>query len=136
MQALYHGDNVNLINGELQNKTPLRHEFSKEYIDSVELNLSFSELISYLLKWKFIPHKRSLGLEVSIKQSRIDIKNYFKKDPQLKILVYASKRFDINWKIGRLMAMSEFWDHVPDIFWPEDCPWTLDEILNDKFFPK
>ena len=125
MQALYHGDNVNLINGELQNKTPLRHEFSKEYIDSVELNLSFSELISYLLKWKFIPHKRCLGLEVCIKKSCIYIKNYF-----------APKRFDINWKIGRLMAMSEFWDHVPDIFWPEDCPWTLDEILNDKFFPK
>jgi len=94
-------------------------------------------LLVHLLKWQFQPERRSRSWQGTISRCRIDIDTIIEKSPSLHpiksakvdavVLVantYAKARRQAAAETG--FAKSSF---------PEDCPWTIGQILDDDFLP-
>ncbi len=112
-------------------------EHIAEEIDSMgrtekrELISRLSVLLLHLLKWRHQPGKRGPSWEASISNQRDAIADHLDDNPSLKPLLpqalasaYRSARRDALAETG--LAQSTF---------PETCPWTVDEVLGDEFWP-
>jgi len=103
-----------------------------------ELESRLIQLIMHLLKWQFQPEKRQTGFswKNSIENQRIKIERRLKKSPGLKPLLNlrtdeSLEFFDYCYKSAVREARAET---SLDIF-PSGCPFTLDQILDDGFYP-
>ena len=88
-------------------------------------------LLMHLLKWHFQPEHRSSSWEGSIKEQRYRITRLLNANPSLKpdiadIMVEA-------YQAARITAFKETGIDV-DSF-PEVCPWSFAEIVDNAFWP-
>ncbi len=97
-----------------------------------ELVSRLSVLIAHLLKWKYQAVRRSRSWKNTISTQRIDINELFEDSPSL--------RHDIEKKIKRAyekaMLKAEDETGIDKEHFPAICPFSLEEILNEKFFPE
>jgi hypothetical protein len=123
-----------LRTGELD-KADIEH--IAEEIDSMgrtekrDLISRLGVLLLHLLKWRYQPGKRGPSWEASILNQRDAIADYLDDNPSLKPLLphalasaYRAARRDAVAETG--LAASTF---------PETCPWTVEEVLDEKFWP-
>jgi hypothetical protein len=89
-------------------------------------------LIAHLLKWKYQPGRRSASWTSTITQQRLRIKGLLKESPSLKR--YPGKVF-LDQYLGARLAASKDTGIAFDLF-PEECPFTIEEVLNVDFFPE
>ena len=87
-------------------------------------------LMLHLLKWRHQPFKRSASWEVSLKVQRHDLVRHLKDNPSLKPLVpdivndvYEDAVLDSMLETG-----------LPELAFPETCPWSFDEMMDEGFF--
>ena len=112
-------------------------EHIAEEIDSMgrtekrELISRLNVLLLHLLKWRYQPGKRGPSWEASISNQRDDIADHLDDNPSLKPLLplalasaYRKACREAIAETG--LAMSTF---------PTICPWAVDEVLNEEFWP-
>lgn len=97
--------------------------------DQRSVENSTKVLVHHLLKWQMQPGKRSTSWKLSIIEHRDRINRLFEDSPSLGR--HVSQRLE---SIYRRAVHSAKAATGLESF-PEQCPWTFDEILRTEFFP-
>lgn len=96
-----------------------------------ELASRMAVLSAHLLKWQFQPDRRGPSWQRMIKEQRRAIASYLRETPSLKTALA-----DENWKEGLWAdATAKAIDETGLDAFPENCPWTVEEILSPGFYP-
>lgn len=96
-----------------------------------ELRNRLSILIGHLLKWEYQVSKRSRSWFNTIRVQRIDVLQLLKENPSLK--PYLEEALQIAYIKGMALAAGE--TNLALKTFPENCPYSLEEILSDRFYP-
>lgn len=96
-----------------------------------QLRNRLSILIAHLLKWEYQPTKRSRSWLAIIRVQRRDILRLLKDNPSLK--PYLPEIYLETYENGRDLAAAE--TNLPFKSFPENCPYLIDEVLSDRFYP-
>jgi hypothetical protein len=96
-----------------------------------ELESRLTVLLLHLLKWKYQEVRRDRSWELSIIEQRLKFEETFEENPGLKqkldeILKKA-------YKFAIIQASKE--TKISRNVFPEKCPWSLDKITNNEFYP-
>lgn len=96
-----------------------------------ELRNRLSVLIGHLLKWQYQPQHRSRSWLATLRIQRLDINDLLEDNPSLKLyVVEAIKKAYLK---GVELAVKE--TDLPRRTFPIECPYSLEEILSDRFYP-
>jgi len=88
-------------------------------------------LLAHLLKWEYQPERRGASWEKTIKAQRIEIAFNIKETPSLKTRLENEAWQQVVWAKAVSAAVAET---DLDIF-PEESPWTMQQVLSNEFFP-
>jgi len=108
-----------------------------EEIDSMgraekrELVSRLTVLLLHLLKWRHQPDKRGPSWEASIRVQRDDVEDHLADNPSLKPLL--PQALGSAYRKGRMAAVAE--TGMPWSTFPEACPWTAQQALDESFWP-
>ena len=99
--------------------------------DRRELRSHFIILIAHLLKWQFEPEHRSRSWRSSILEQRYQILEQLADSPSLKPRL--SEAITQAYPGAVKIAMKE--TELPRSTFPKDCPYRLEELLDEDFYP-
>jgi hypothetical protein len=88
-------------------------------------------LIAHLLKWHSQPAQRQEGWRATMMEQRGGIAEAIDSSPSLRR--YPADVLEKAYKAGRIRAVLETGLHERDF--PADCPYALDDLLSDGFYP-
>jgi len=97
-----------------------------------QLSSRLDSLLLHLLKWEFQPSFRSGSWSATIDVQREAIARLLRKNPSLKPIVDGEVAD--SYPIALLGASGE--TGVPKKLFPKTCPYTKEQILDKRFFPK
>ena len=98
-----------------------------------ELSSRMSVLLAHLLKWQFQPSHRGISWEATIHTQRNNIARRIRKTPSLKVSLSDTDWWADAWDDAVEAASKE--TGVPYTEFPEVCPWAIDEVMRQNFFP-
>jgi hypothetical protein len=98
-----------------------------------ELENRMAVLICHLLKWQYQPARRGSSWEKTIKVQRKDVLIRLQETPSLKRVLLEESWIFKSWASARQQAEKDT-SIAFDVF-PDSCPWTMEKILEDDFFP-
>jgi hypothetical protein len=91
-------------------------------------------ILSHILKLQHQPKKRSPSWLASIATQRGDIEALLKESPSLRREV--SELMTTAYRTARNVAAFEMgWSKVEKRALPDVCPFTVEQVLDDEFFP-
>jgi hypothetical protein len=96
-----------------------------------ELASRIAVLLAHLIKWQFQPERRSKSWSRTISIQRKDVAYLLSEAPSLRTKFNDAAWFDVVWGKSVVSASNET---GLDCF-PDDCPWTMDLVLSQDFFP-
>lgn len=97
-----------------------------------ELASRMAALLAHLLKWQHQPGRRCSSWTRAFKERRKAIGAALRQTPSLK----ASLR-DAEWLAGVWAdAVTKAVDETGMDSFPENCPWSMDQVLSADFFPE
>ena len=96
-----------------------------------ELESRLTVLLLHLLKWKYQPARRGRSWNLTIKGQRIEYSNILTDNPGLK--AQLNTILGNAYKLARVKAATQTQLDI-DTF-PEECPWMIEDITNDNFYP-
>jgi len=96
-----------------------------------ELRNRLSILLAHLLKWEYQPQQRSRSWLATIRVQRRDVLRLLRDNPSLKS--YLQEGLSEAYENSRDLAMGE--TNLPEVTFPELCPYDLGEILGKSFYP-
>ncbi len=96
-----------------------------------ELRNRLSILIGHLLKWQYQPGRRSRSWLATIRVQRRETQELLQENPSLK--PYLLEVLQKAYKNGKDLAVTE--TNLPYKTFPQDCPYTVDQILDDSCYP-
>ncbi|VXD25443.1 DUF29 domain-containing protein [Planktothrix paucivesiculata] len=99
--------------------------------DRRELRNRLRVLIGHLLKWEYQPGKRSRSWSNTIYEQRYQIKELIKESPSLK--PYLRDAVVESYRDGLDLAGRE--TSLKSSIFPQECPYTLEQILEKDFLP-
>jgi hypothetical protein len=99
--------------------------------DKRQLINRLAVLLAHLLKWQFQSHIRSKSWQRTIKEQRKRIKLLLQDSPSLKYEI--EQKIASAYEIAILSAANE--TSLDEDTFPESCEYSLDEILNQEFYP-
>jgi hypothetical protein len=114
---------------DVENLAEEIESLGNEQAHAVESHLRI--LLAHLLKWQYQPQRRRRSWERSCLNARDEIDRRLRRNPSLRGQV-AHFIADIYPKARRL-AQAE--TNLPLAAFPEDCPWSVEQVLDDDFFP-
>lgn len=82
-----------------------------------------------MLKWQYQPERRGADWKATLHIQRSAIAWRLKKAPSLKSMLTEDDWVSDMWGDARLLASQEM--PVGIAVWPEQCPWTMRQALND-----
>jgi hypothetical protein len=88
-------------------------------------------LVMHLLKWEFQPERRRGSWRSSIDNARAEIAEIVEDSPSLE--PFAKERLEKDYALARKNAISE--TGLPSEVFPTPCPYTIDQVLSDAFWP-
>ena len=96
-----------------------------------ELVSRLAVLLLHLLKWQHQPAFRSRSWQLTVKAQRLSLGEHLNENPSLKsridqAMVDAYRRATIEAERKTGLAAETF---------PETCPFTFDQAINDDFWP-
>ncbi len=89
-------------------------------------------ILLHLLKWQYQPNKRTRSWEKSIAEHRRRLRKIFRNSPSLKN--YFQQTFDEGYLDARKQAKIE--TRLPLESFPEICPFTPEQVLDEDFLPE
>jgi len=99
--------------------------------DRLEIKSRLRVLLLHLLKWRFQPQGRKSGWRSAIIEQRAQLGDRLGDSPSLR--PYAAKALDDAYRLARLKAADE--TGLPLGRFPETCPFTIEEALDEAFLP-
>ncbi len=97
-----------------------------------ELASRMAVLLAHLLKWQFQPARRGSSWRRTIKEQRRGIQAHLRETPSLKAALA-----DPNWREGVWAdATAKAVDDTELDLFPEECPWTEEQIFATDFYPE
>lgn len=96
-----------------------------------ELESRLEVLLTHLLKWKYQPPRRGASWELTIKEQRKRIEKRLKKMPSLKSIL--DEAFIDAYEVATYEAAKV--TKLSFNAFPEQCPWTQEQALDNNFFP-
>lgn len=96
-----------------------------------ELRNRLKVLIGHLLKWEYQAERRSRSWLMTIRVQRRDPQELLEENPSLKR--YLEEALQKIYDSSRDLATGE--TNLPLKTFPENCPYTLEEIFRDGFYP-
>jgi hypothetical protein len=96
-----------------------------------ELENRMAVLVAHLLKWQYQPERRGNSWRRTIQEQRRAIARRLEKTPSLKPDLRNSEWWEdvFGDAVSAVLAEVEL-DNLP-----ETCPWSVDEILKQEFWP-
>jgi hypothetical protein len=97
-----------------------------------ELINRLAVLLMHLLKWQYQPGIRSRSWELTLIEQRREIQDLLEDNPSLKHQLEArlSKAY------GKAVLKAEKETNLPQKTFPKECPYNLDQILLESFYPE
>jgi hypothetical protein len=125
--------------GELRLNGPPGLDFEHLAQELWELSLSIENelyhryvvLLCHLLKWQYQPNFRSGSWRGTIDEQRFRIARLFRKNPGLR--QKRAEEFVDAYSVARRRAASE--TGLAENLFPDSCPFSLDEIEEESFWP-
>jgi len=96
-----------------------------------ELENRLGVLLTHLLKWRYQPERKGNSWSATIEEQRRRVKRVLKKNPGLKS--YFAEAFDYAYGDARLMATRE--TGMDKKTFPEICPFSAEQTLDENFWP-
>jgi len=96
-----------------------------------ELKNRFVVLLLHLLKWKFQDAIRTKSWQASILEQRLRLADHLADNPSLKAKVPEAIVFA--YRLASLEAVGE--TGLAESTFPAECPWSFDEIMDNRFWP-
>ncbi|MBD0304919.1 MAG: DUF29 domain-containing protein, partial [Tolypothrix sp. T3-bin4] len=96
-----------------------------------ELRNRLKVLIGHLLKWEYQAERRSRSWLMTMRVQRRDTQELLEENPSLK--PYLEEALQKIYESGRDLAVGE--TNLPLKTFPENCPYRLEEIFRDGFYP-
>lgn len=96
-----------------------------------ELVSRLEVLLAHLLKGRHQPDRRGKSWRLTIVEQRRRLRRHLRDNPSLRAVL--PEALDDAYGDARLAAARKT-DLEPDTF-PAACPWTVDEIMDDDFWP-
>ena len=97
-----------------------------------ELASRMAVLLSHLLKWQHQPGRRGSSWTRTLKEQRKAIAAAIRQTPSLK-----ASLSDADWLAGVWAdAVTKAVDETGLDSFPEDCPWSMAQVLTEEFFPE
>ena len=121
--------NEDWSNLDISNLAEEIESFGRQEQSQLESRLEV--LIGHLLKWEFQPNKRSKSWLFTIREQRRKIIRLIERNPSLKS--YLPKALTEIYPDALDLALRE--TSLKEENFPQECPYSLEEILNAEFFP-
>ncbi|WP_199316984.1 DUF29 domain-containing protein [Chroococcidiopsis sp [FACHB-1243]] len=96
-----------------------------------ELRNRLSVLIGHLLKWEYQPDRRSRSWLNTIRIQRIDTLELLEENPSLQPYLQEA----LQKAYPKAIALASGETNLPIKTFPQDCLYTLEDILSDRFYP-
>ena len=97
-----------------------------------ELMNRFAILIMHLLEWHFQPGLRSRSWQLTIIEQRREIQDLLEDSPSLEPELDAK----IGKAYGKAMLKAERETNLSSATFPTTCPYPLQQLLDENFFPE
>ncbi len=97
-----------------------------------ELENRLRVLLAHLLKWQLQPERRGRSWRATIRVQRGELLRLLRHLPSLRR--YLGDTLPETYRLAIDQAISE--TDLPDETFPETCPFPLEQILDEKFFPR
>ena len=97
-----------------------------------ELESRLKVLLVHLLKWKYQPELRGNSWLYSIEEQREQIEDHLEENPSLRHTLPES--FDRAYRYALTVAAKE--TGYTKSFFPENCLWSLEQVMNPEFWPE
>lgn len=91
-----------------------------------------SSLLAHLLKWQFQPERRGNSWKRTIKEQRRGIASRLEDTPSLQAKNADSKWWGDVWSDAVSQAIQE--TGIDEL--PENCIWSIDQIMDNAFLPE
>ncbi len=104
-------------------------DLGNRHYDQLESRLT--QLIAHLLKWQVQHWKQTNSWRATIRVQRSAIAKLLRRNPGLKARL--TEAMVESWPEGRDLAIAE--TDLPDSQFPETCPFTLEQLLDESFWP-
>jgi Domain of unknown function DUF29 len=88
-------------------------------------------LLHHLLKWQYQPTHRTRSWQVSIAQARDRMSDVIEHSHSLE--PYPAQRLQLAYR--RALRDAIIVTGLPESTFPQDCPWSIDDILREGWFP-
>jgi Domain of unknown function DUF29 len=99
--------------------------------DEDQIGSRLNVLLIHLLKWRHQPNMRSSGWRGTIGEQRYRIARVLKRSPSLR--AFPGEVLEDEYRTARLLAADE--TGLAEHAFPETCPFTVEQVLNDSFWP-
>ena len=96
-----------------------------------ELDSRLTVLLVHLLKWQYQPIRRGRSWELTIKGQRINFSETLSENPSLKPQLEAILQRAYTKSLVKASQQTGLNDNT----FPNTCPWTYAQILDDNFYP-
>ena len=119
------------------NFTALDIEHIADEVDDVgkseqrELESRMALLLCHLLKWQLQPERRGASWEATIRVQRNGVALRIKRTPSLKASINDPEWWQLAWGDAVYQAEKE----AGLTAFPETCPWTYEQVMDQAFFP-
>ena len=102
--------------------------------DLREMRRRFKRLLTPLLKWQYQPSRRQTGhsWRTTIRNQREELAALFEQSRTL--ANQAADAMQRSYRGARLDAADQ--TRLPLTTFPATCPWTLEQVLDDDFWPE
>jgi hypothetical protein len=88
-------------------------------------------LLHHLLEWEFQPQLRQYGWRATIVEQRVSLDDLVTMSPSLR--AWPADVVGKAYRLARVSAAEEM--GLPERTFPPDCPYTLAQILDERFYP-
>ncbi|HVH81803.1 MAG TPA: DUF29 domain-containing protein [Stellaceae bacterium] len=96
-----------------------------------ELRSRLAVLVTHLLKWQYQPGHQSRSWSSTIREQRQEIADLLDESPSLRS---AANDFTRIYARARTKAVRE--TGLPEETFPDECPYTPEQILSEDFLPE
>jgi Domain of unknown function DUF29 len=100
--------------------------------DEHAITRQLQRLLWHLLKWRYQPTHRTPSWRRTIRQARDAIGDRLERSPSLRD--YPAQRLPLAYRRARRDAVDE--TGLPLATFPEVCPWTIAQVLDEDFWPE
>jgi hypothetical protein len=97
-----------------------------------QLGSRLTVLLTHLLKWQAQPSRRGSSWETTVQVQRVKLQKLLREMPSLRGKL-REERADA-YEVAVLLAAKE--TRLPRSNFPTPCPFTLEQLLDDAFFPE